>query len=117
MTRTILSAACAAAFALALAAPASAQSFSCSAATKPDEKAVCDSRALANLDVKNATLYQVASSLVAMGERGNLQDQETAFLKKRAACGASVSCIQAAYEANIASIQSVLDGIYKNGPY
>tara|TARA_R110002020_G_scaffold36894_51_gene111094 strand:- start:400 stop:750 length:351 start_codon:yes stop_codon:yes gene_type:complete len=105
------------AFVAALAAPAAAQSFSCAKASQPDEKAVCDSRELANLDVKNATLYQVATSLVAMGERGNLQDQETAFLKTRAACGSSVSCIAAAYRANIAAIQSVLDGIYKNGPY
>ncbi len=106
-----------AAFVAALAAPAAAQSFSCAQASKPDEKAICDSRELANLDVKNATLYEVARNLVAMGERGNLQDQETAFLKTRAACGANVSCIAAAYRANIASIQSVLDGIYKNGPY
>ena len=105
------------AFVAALAAPAAAQSFSCAKASQPDEKAVCDSRELANLDVKNATLYQVATSLVAMGERGNLQDQEMAFLKTRAACGSSVSCISSAYEANIAAIQSVLDGIYKNGPY
>lgn len=106
-----------AAFVTALAAPAAAQSFSCANASKPDEKAVCDNRELANLDVKNATLYNVAHNLVPMGEGGNLHDQETAFLTKRAACGSSVSCISAAYQANIAAIQSVLEGIYKNGPY
>ncbi|MGX1306080.1 uncharacterized protein AB7M35_000800 [Amorphus suaedae] len=106
-----------AAFAVALAAPAAAQSFACANAGKPDEKAICGSRELANLDVKNATLYDVARNLVAMGQRGDLQDNEAAFLTKRAACGADVSCIAAAYQANIASIQSVLERIYKNGPY
>ncbi|MDQ0316260.1 lysozyme inhibitor LprI family protein [Amorphus orientalis] len=106
-----------AATALVLSGPAGAQSFDCANASKPDEKAICDSRQLANLDVKNATLYEVARNLVAMGQRGDLQDGEQAFLKKRAACGSSVSCIASAYQANIASIQSVLDRIYKNGPY
>lgn len=108
---------CAAVLPLGLAAPAVAQSFDCADASKPDEKAVCDSRELANLDVKNATLYEVTGHLVAMGQRGDLQDNESAFLKKRAACGSDVACIQAAYEANIASIQSMLKRIYENGPY
>ncbi|MEW5422485.1 lysozyme inhibitor LprI family protein [Amorphus sp. 3PC139-8] len=103
--------------ALAMCGSAAAQSFDCAKASKPDEKAICDSRELANLDVKNATLYEVMTNLVAMGVRGDQQDAERAFLEKRSACGADTSCIASAYQARIAEIQGILKGIYQNGPY
>lgn len=103
--------------AIALAGPAAAQSFDCADASKPDEKAICANRTLANLDVKNATLYDVMNSLVGMGVRGDQQDAERAFLKKREACGGDTGCIRAAYEARIGEIEGVLQGIYQNGPY
>lgn len=100
-----------------LAGPAAAQSFDCAKASKPDEKAICDSRELANLDVKNATLYEVMTNLVGMGVRGDQQDAERAFLEKRSACGSNVSCIASAYETRISEIEGILKGIYQNGPY
>lgn len=96
---------------------AQAASFECKAASAPDEKAVCGSMALSDLDVRMATLYEVAGHLVAMGQRGMLQDEQRDFLKTRAACGANAACISAAYEARIKAITGVLQSIYARGPF
>ncbi|MGX1099322.1 lysozyme inhibitor LprI family protein [Amorphus sp. MBR-141] len=106
-----------AAVAAALAGPAAAQSFDCANAAKPDEKAICGSRELANLDVKMATLYEVTTSLVAMGSRGAIQDDQRAFLETRGACGADVACIRSAYQSRIAALEDVVKRIAANGPY
>ncbi len=96
---------------------ARAASFDCAAAKAADEKAVCSSLALNDLDVRMATLYEVASHLVAMGQRGVLQDQQRAFLKTRAACSINKICIGNAYKARIDEIEDVLQSIYSKGPF
>ncbi|MBA4791959.1 MAG: DUF1311 domain-containing protein [Rhizobiales bacterium] len=96
---------------------AQAASFDCKAAKEPDEKAICASMALSDLDVRMATLYEVAGHLVAMGQRGMLQDEQREFLKSRAACGAKAACLSAAYEARIKAITGVLQSIYARGPF
>jgi uncharacterized protein YecT (DUF1311 family) len=78
--------------------PVQAASFNCAKATKPDEKAICDSTKLSDLDVEMATLYRVRMELpMLMGARGAAQDEQRAFLAQRGNCGASVACLQAAY--------------------
>lgn len=96
---------------------AQAASFDCKGADAPDEKAVCASMALSDLDVRMATLYEVAGHLVAMGQRGILLDDQRTFLKTRAACGSDTACIAAAYEARINVINGVLQSIYARGPF
>ncbi|OYX73325.1 MAG: hypothetical protein B7Y95_09070 [Rhizobiales bacterium 32-66-11] len=106
--------------ALALAAlprPAGAASFDCAAAKAPDEKVICATRSLNDLDVKMATQYAIVTRLVGMGQRGDLQDQQRAFLKQRAACGSAVACIATAYQARIAVFERVLDGVVSHGPF
>jgi uncharacterized protein len=84
---------------LAFAGPTAAASFDCD---KPelaaDEKAICDNRALNDADVKMVTTFDLLSGLLAMGARGTMQDEQTAWLTKRQACNADVACIQAAYD-------------------
>ncbi|MGO8026533.1 lysozyme inhibitor LprI family protein [Rhizobium laguerreae] len=78
---------------------AQAASFDCDAKElKPDEKAICDNRALNDADVKMVTTFELLSGLLAMGSRGTLQDEQTAWLKKRQECGADATCIKAAYD-------------------
>lgn len=96
---------------------AQAASFDCGAAKAADEKAVCVNRDLSDLDVKTATLYDVLSHLVAMGQRGVLQDQQRAFLAYRATCGGRVTCIRKAYDARIAELNTGLQAIYARGPF
>ncbi|MDF9817265.1 uncharacterized protein M2308_000020 [Rhizobium leguminosarum] len=78
---------------------AQAASFDCEAKElKSDEKAICDNRALNDADVKMVTTFELLSGLLAMGSRGTLQDEQTAWLKKRQECGADATCIKAAYD-------------------
>ncbi|MBX5150194.1 hypothetical protein HJB78_04170 [Rhizobium lentis] len=79
--------------------PAWSASFDCDAKElKPDEKAICDNRALNDADVKMVTTFELLSGLLAMGSRGALQDEQTAWLKRRQECGADAACIKAAYD-------------------
>ncbi|MCD2171697.1 lysozyme inhibitor LprI family protein [Rhizobium sp. C4] len=78
---------------------ARAASFDCDAkALAPDETAICANRELNDLDVRMATEFKWLSGMYAMGVRGELQDQQTAWLKVRQACQADVACIRKAYE-------------------
>lgn len=90
---------------------AQAASFDCDAKElKPDEKAICDNRALNDADVKMATTFELLSGLLAMGSRGTLQDEQTAWLKKRQECGADAACIKAVYDERLKQLGET----YKN---
>jgi uncharacterized protein len=101
----------------ALASPACAASFDCAKARAPDEKAVCANRRLSELDVKMATLYQVDTRLVAMGQRGDIQDAQVLWLTRRARCGRDVACIKNAYRDRLAELQKTFDAIASRGPF
>ncbi|WP_037152326.1 periplasmic protein [Rhizobium freirei] len=76
-----------------------AASFDCEAQNlKPDEKTICDVRALNDADVKMVTTFDLLSGLLAMGARGEMQDHQTEWLKKRQACGADVTCLTSSYQ-------------------
>lgn len=104
--------------ALAGAAPASAASFDCTATGQSrDQRAVCVNRELSDLDVRMATLYEVLTHLVAMGQRGEIQEAQKAFLAFRGTCGGRVSCIRGAYRNRIAQLETGLQAIYARGPF
>ncbi|TCU17460.1 lysozyme inhibitor LprI family protein [Rhizobium sullae] len=88
-----------------------AASFDCDAKElKPDEKVICDNRALNDADVRMTTTFNLLSGLLAMGSRGTLQDEQTAWLKKRQECKADVACIKAAYDERMKQFEET----YKN---
>ncbi|MBB3977406.1 uncharacterized protein GGQ64_002612 [Rhizobium azooxidifex] len=96
---------------LTLAEPAVAASFDCERGDlAQDEKAICDNRVLNDADVRMVTTFDILSGLVAMGARGEMQDQQTLWLKERQACAADVACIQGAYDRRMQQ----LDEAYKN---
>ena len=81
---------------------AHAASFDCDAKElQPDEKMICDTRSLNDADVKMATTFELISGLLAMGSRGTLQDDQTAWLKTRQACGPDAACLKTAYETRL----------------
>ena len=67
-------------------------------ALQPDETAICTNRDLNDLDVRMATEFKWLSGMYAMGVRGELQDQQTAWLKTRQACQSDIACIRKAYD-------------------
>ena len=78
---------------------ANAASFDCESKTlAPDETTICANRDLNDLDVRMATEFKWLSGMYAMGVRGELQDQQTAWLKTRQACQSDTACIRKAYE-------------------
>jgi uncharacterized protein len=90
---------------------ANAASFDCDGQTlQPDEKAICDTRSLNDADVKMVTTFDLLSGLMAMGSRGTLQDEQTAWLKKRQECGKDFACLKASYDSRLKQ----LDETYKH---
>ncbi|CAN7273812.1 lysozyme inhibitor LprI family protein [Neorhizobium sp. LjRoot104] len=89
----------------------SAASFDCDRSDlAADEKVICDTRTLNDADVKMVTTFDILTSLMAMGNRGKLQDEQSAWLKRRQACGEDVECLRAAYGERLKQ----LDEAYKN---
>jgi len=94
-----------------LAGHAHAQSFDCAKAKQPDEKAICADRALADQDVRMATLWWVMEKApMMMGARGAARDAQRAFLKERTACAADKACIAKAYGARIDALEQAVEG-------
>lgn len=89
----------------------------CAKARSPSEQTICRNYALGQQEARLATLFGVATSLVAMGQRGDIQDAQRAWLKTRDACGSNVACLARAYDARIAVLNGVVDGIAKRGPF
>jgi uncharacterized protein len=91
--------------------------LSCKKANSPAEHTICDSYSLGQSEARMATLFGVTTSLVAMGQRGNIQDDQRKWLQSRDACGKSIPCLTEAYERRIREFESVLAGIASRGPY
>lgn len=89
---------------------AHAASFNCGKARTPDEKAICASRSLSELDVQMAALFGVRMKIpMLMGSRGAAQDEQHQFLIDRGSCGADKACIGAAYQSRIDTLNQELD--------
>ncbi len=103
-----------------LSATANAADYSplnCAKASSPSERTICDSYALGQSEARMATLFSVATSLVAMGQRGDLQDSQRKWIASREACGNNVACLSSAYEQRIRALDKVIAGIASRGPY
>jgi len=102
---------------LLVATPAAAASFDCSRAKASDEKAICANRALNDADVKMDTLFHIDGHLMAMGARGDMQDAQREWIKRRQACKGNVKCLAKAYKDRIDDLQAAFDGIASRGPF
>jgi uncharacterized protein len=96
---------------------AGAASFDCSKAEAADEKAVCADRQLNDQDVEMAVLYMQLKPLLGMGARGDLEDEQTAWLKQRAACGADLTCLSKAYQGRIQQLRGGFEALSKRSPF
>lgn len=97
--------------------PIAAASFDCSKAETADEKAVCADRQLNDEDVEMAVLYTQLKLLLGMGARGDMEDEQAAWLKHRAACGADRTCLSKAYRERIQQLRGGFDVLSKRGPF
>jgi uncharacterized protein len=75
-----------------------AASFDCTKTDlAADETVICKDLSLNDLDVKMVTTFDLLTSLMPMGNRDLLRDEQLSWLKTRQACEADVACIRAAY--------------------
>lgn len=89
----------------------------CHKASSAAEQTICSSYSLGQSEARMATLFSVATSLVAMGQRGDIQDAQRKWIASRDACGKNVGCLTAAYDERIRALNNVIADIASHGPY
>jgi uncharacterized protein len=89
----------------------------CGKASAPAERAICRSYPLGQAEARMATLFGVVTSLVAMGQRGDIGDAQRKWLKQRDACGNDTTCLARAYQSRIDALSAALDTIASHGPF
>lgn len=97
--------------------PSQAASFDCSKAETADEKAVCADRQLNDDDVEMAVLYMQLKPLLGMGARGDMEDEQAAWLKRRAGCGSDRACLIKAYQDRVQQLRGGFEALAKRGPF
>jgi uncharacterized protein len=95
-----------------MAKPAAAASFDCERTDlAADEKAICDTRALNDADVKMVTTFDILTTLLPMGNRDTLREEQSQWLAKRQACAADVACLTGAYEERMKALAEAFQGL------
>ena len=77
----------------------------CSKANAPSLFAICNNYSLGQVEARMATLYGVAASLVAMGQRGDLIDTQREWLAERDRCGDDTGCLHDAVHSSHSATQ------------
>jgi uncharacterized protein len=52
-----------------------------------------------------------------MGQRGDIQDAQRAFIAKREACKSSIACMTSVYTDRIKQLDAVMSRISEKGPF
>jgi len=97
--------------------PVQAASFDCAKAETADEKVVCADRQLNDRDVEMSVLYIQLKPLLGMGARGDMEDEQAAWLKRRASCGDDRACVSRAYDDRIRQLNNGFEALAKRGPF
>lgn len=91
--------------------------INCAKASIPAEKTICGNYALGQNEARLATLYGLLTSLVAMGQRGDINDAQQKWIAVRNACGTDIKCLSEAYQARIGNLSKQFDALAKRGPF
>jgi len=100
--------------------PAAAADYApldCTKAKSPAERTICSNYDLGQFEARMATLFEWATSLVAMGQRGDIQDAQRAFITRRGACRSNINCLRNAYTDRIGELEAVMSRIKEKGPF
>lgn len=106
-----------AAFAAAPAHAANWGAINCDKAKAADEKAICASTELVQLDAQMSTEFGLMKGLVPMGTRGDMMDEQKDWLAKRSACRADEKCLRRAYDQRIRVLERMFDRVKAHGPF
>ncbi len=91
--------------------------INCTKASVTAEKAICADYELGQDEARLATLYGLLTSLVAMGQRGDIIDAQQKWIIVRNACGSDSKCLCGAYQARIGNLSKQFDALAKRGPF
>jgi uncharacterized protein len=100
--------------------PAAAADYApldCTKTNSEAQRVICTNYGLGQIEARMATLFEVTTALVAMGQRGEIQDDQRIFLKERDACRSNIDCIQNIYDARINRLEAVISHIKERGPF
>lgn len=89
----------------------------CAKISTTAEATVCKSYTLGQDEARMSTLFGVLTSLVPMGQRGNLVDTQRQWISVREACGSNTECLSRAYQLRINELSQALDALAKQGPF
>jgi uncharacterized protein len=96
---------------------ASYRPLQCSKAVSPSELAICRSYPLGQAEARMATLFGIATSLVAMGQRADIEEAQRQWLHARDACGKDTVCLLRSYQSRIDELSAVTGSIASRGPF
>lgn len=94
-----------------------ASPIDCTKVTNPTEQTICATPALLQADARMTAYYEIATQLVAMGLRGDLDDSQRAFPAVRNKCGTDKTCILAAYWKQTEPLEAVIANVKTHGPF
>jgi uncharacterized protein len=94
-----------------------ASPIDCTKATTPTEQTICSTPALLQADARMTAYYEIATQLVGMGVRGDLDDSQRAFPAVRNKCGTDKTCILAAYWKQTEPLEAVIANVKTHGPF
>ena len=90
-----------------------AASFDCRQARSADEKAICASRTLNDMDVEMSVKYKFLHGLYAMGAAGELKESQAQWLAERRHCGSDKPCLREIYRKRLTTLNHLYDAINK----
>jgi uncharacterized protein len=85
-------------------------SFDCVTNTGSDERTICASSLLSQLDRQLSDFYLAVRDRLDARQQVVLRDAQRAWLKQRAACGKNANCIASLYRVRIPQLQAMLGG-------
>jgi uncharacterized protein len=86
-------------------------SFDCKSAKNANEKLICQSTELANLDNTMVIVFDAVMNLLNSGDRQELRNHQREWLKERLDCDDDFLCTKRAYTQRIERLNSVLNKI------
>ncbi|THV25445.1 lysozyme inhibitor LprI family protein [Peteryoungia ipomoeae] len=94
--------------------PAGAASFDCSKADlAADEKAICETPALNDMDVRMVTTFELLRELLPMGSRTAMEERQISWLAERKACEGNTDCISTAYAGRIQELKKAVGDVQR----
>jgi uncharacterized protein len=93
------------------------QPLNCSTASTAASAAICTHYTLGQDEARQATLFSILTSLVAMGQRADLVEAQRRWIAVREACGGDIKCLSIAYKTRIEELSQAIKTLAKRGPY